>query len=47
MYVCMNGCHTYVSSSQGPEKGIRSLEAGITGGWEPPEVGAGNLTWVL
>lgn len=42
MYVCVSGHHMYVDNSQRPEKGFRSLAAGITGGWEPPDIGSGN-----
>ena len=30
-----------------PEEGVRSLGAGVTGGCEPPNLGAGNLTLLL
>lgn len=26
---------------------VRSPGAGVVGGWEPPDIGAGNWTWVL
>lgn len=44
MYVCVSEHHMYVDTSQRPEKGFRSLAAGITGGWEPPDIGSGNRT---
>lgn len=31
-----------LGNSQSAEKSIRFLDAGITAGWEPPDVGAGN-----
>jgi len=38
--LCVLGC------PQRPEEGIRSPGAGVTGGWEPSDVDAGNWTQV-
>jgi hypothetical protein len=29
------------------EEGVQAPESEVTGGWEPPDMSAGNQTWVL
>lgn len=38
---------TFVQVPIGVEKGVRSLETGITNSHETPDVGVGYQTWVL
>lgn len=41
----MHVCEVYIALTLGAH--IRSPGAGIKDGYEPPEVGTGNQTWVL
>lgn len=45
-FVCLCMSHVYTGSC-GSQKGVRSLEVGITDICELPVVGAGNSTQVL
>lgn len=45
VYVCAHVC--MCECPQRPEKDIRSSEAGVTNGCEPPDMGAGTQALVL
>lgn len=42
MYICVSVCHVYAGATRGKKRGISSLGAGVPGGCETPNVGAGN-----
>lgn len=46
IHTCMCIC-TYVLCSWTPEEGNGYPEAGVTGGYEPLYMGAGNQIWFL
>lgn len=45
IYMCVG--HVHVSAGPQGSRGIGSLEAGVSSGYELPHVGAGNKTRVL